>query len=214
MPTLHSRKIIIAFDGNVYTGKTTFLKQLAKEVEANYIPEHSDMLSKVILKKNYSDPYMEIHYKFMLTDKLRMIFLESGVNFLDRSFVSFSAFVFALFKCGITDIRSDYLEAFRDLTVKNQIIIPDYYVHFKADYNLAIKRFQGDKGRNTPDFLIKKDFFNYFDLFCEQWISKVGGTSCQSPDINNKKLMNNILQKKSSKKDFLLITRQIEDFLQ
>ncbi|PIS07519.1 hypothetical protein COT78_03220 [Candidatus Berkelbacteria bacterium CG10_big_fil_rev_8_21_14_0_10_43_13] len=184
MSKMHTGKINIAFDGNVFVGKTTFLKKLAKEKSFNYIPEHSDFLKVSNSAIEHRKTLPAAHLDFVRSDFLRIEYLKDGVNLLDRSFVSFSAFTYAFERMGQLDMRENFLGLLQDMLQKQRIVIPTHYIHLKSNYEIARQRFVQNKKQQTPDFLIEKFFFDYFDLYCKRWIQKAGGKEVEILDEN------------------------------
>lgn len=209
MSKLHTSKIVIALDGNVNVGKTTFLIKQTDKFGLNYIPEHSEYLNNIPDKDVFSNHEMNVHQRFMQTDELRIKDLIHGINLIDRSFVSFSAFAFALWKTGQSDIRNIFLKEFQKLLFGKKIIVPNTFMHFKEKHSIANNRHKNNNQKKlTPVFLIEKDFYNYFDIFCEKWMEYTDGITI-SHASSLRHILSNCSDKKISDDEIFFITKEI-----
>jgi hypothetical protein len=157
--------MIISFDGNVFTGKTFIIKKLNEVRGYNYIPEHSDFLPKIVPKKIFTEKAKNEQLRYLKTDLLRQVFITKNQNLLDRSFLSMSAHVYALFKTGRSDIRVWYIDKLKEYFKKGKIIIPDKYIYVTCSYEIAKKRFRMDTVKGTDDMYMKKEYFNIIEKF-------------------------------------------------
>lgn len=195
----------IAFDGNVFTGKTTFIKKIAGLGNFNIIKEYPYFVNKINPDIVLPSKFLE-HYKYLLADSLRLAQLRAGDNLLDRCFVSLSAHIYALNKIGQIDFRSEHLFVLEKLFKQKKIIIPDFYIFVTCGYSGAKKRFLADKRlvrtKRTPPIFIRRDYYAAIDEFNQLWqkdiiknngliIKNVGGTK-----INIDKMIANIKKKK------------------
>ncbi|MFA6594416.1 MAG: hypothetical protein WCT16_04150 [Candidatus Buchananbacteria bacterium] len=162
----------IAFDGNVFTGKTTLIKKITQTGRYAVVPEYPCYISKV---KNIPACPVEFreHYSYLLADSLRQKDLSSEINLLDRSFVSLAAHIYALYKIGRVDWRKNHLAAFSELLEQKSIIIPDFFVFVFADYKTAKERFSADQclseNKGTSPLFIEPDYFSAVDEFNRLW---------------------------------------------
>ena len=161
--------MIIAFDGNVYTGKTTLIATLAKKMDANIVKEYSAYFDETTEERENGDNHLKIQHKYFTLDQKRKFSLSSKkINLLDRSFISLFAHVWALYNCGI-DIRKEVLGWFSFLLNKNEIIIPAVYIYVHCPFDLVKRRFLYNEKygipKNTADYLIEQKYFNSVRTF-------------------------------------------------
>lgn len=136
--------MIIALDGNVFVGKTTLCNIFSKKNNYNVVLEYSDFINKTKNKSFKQVSFLE-HSKYLKLDNIRKKYLKNNINFVDRSFVSLSAHIYALYKNGIADFRREHINMFHQLLKNNYIIIPNCYVFVTCNYNCAKKRFLLEK---------------------------------------------------------------------
>lgn len=163
--------MIISLDGNVFVGKTTLCNILSKKNSCNIISEYSDFLRKTdksLQKFNFLE-----HEKYLEIDIIRKKYLKNGINFLDRSFVSLSAHIYAVYKIGIADFREKHINLLNKLLNNGEIIIPNYYIFVTCNYNCVKKRFILENEiynkKKTPEFFINKDYFLAINEFNNLW---------------------------------------------
>jgi len=157
--------MIISFDGNVFTGKTSVIKKLSERCDFNYIPEHSDFLDKIIYEKISDNHSINEQLRYIKIDSLRQGLIAKSVNLLDRSFLSMSAHVYALLETGKMDIRKWYIDKLQEYLDSGKIIIPDKYVYATCDYGVIKRRFDNDTAKGTNDIYVEKEYFNSIDKF-------------------------------------------------
>lgn len=160
--------MIVTFDGNVYSGKTTLAEALARKINANIIGEYSQYFDENYKKRNTKKDYFDIQKEYLLTDKKRKpSLLNNRINILDRSFISLFAHVWAVYKAGI-DIRKKTLKEFTLLLREDEIIVPTFFVNAGCPYTLAKERLIYDKrlsNKNTARYLIQEDYFYSIQQF-------------------------------------------------
>ncbi|MFH0892111.1 MAG: hypothetical protein V1867_05015 [Candidatus Falkowbacteria bacterium] len=180
--------MIIAFDGNVFAGKTAVIGRFASRIKANLIDEHTFFVDKIKDEGKYS-PALREHFRYLRVDRLRRRMIKRGINLLDRSFVSLSAHVYALYAASGIDLREPHLEILEKLLRHKAIIIPDLYVFVSCERKIAKKRFLDDWrsgiGRRTPKLFIGKKYFSAVEKFNLGWQKEVNG--CRIDPLKDKK---------------------------
>lgn len=150
MQTKHTP--IIAIDGNVYTGKTS----IARTAGGIYIPEHNDFPINL-----QNDP-RQTQKAYLKIDSIRRQCIISGrIHYLDRSFVSLCAHVWALYKSG-TDIREQFLSDLINSINAGEQIIPAAYIFVRCSYETALRRYQKNERehpKGTAPQLIAREYF-------------------------------------------------------
>jgi len=163
--------MIIAFDGNVYTGKTTLINMFSTKYCK--IREYCDYINMVDEEKKFENEYMNTQFRYLKIDALRAKGIEpSKIALLDRSFVSLCAHVWVLYKLEKIDIRKEFLSLLKDYIKKNAIIIPDVFIHVKCDYVTAKKRFVQNEttehAKGTDYLLMDQEYFFFINKFNEK----------------------------------------------
>ncbi len=159
--------MIVAFDGNVYSGKTTLAEALARKINANIVKEYSKYFDENYKKRKTKKDYFDIQQEYFLIDQKRKLsLLNSKINLVDRSFISLFANIWAIYKAGI-DIRKETIREFTLLLREDKIIVPTFFVNVECPYTLAKKRFIFGKSsnKNTAEYLIRKDYFYFVRQF-------------------------------------------------
>lgn len=163
--------MIAAFDGNVFSGKTTLIKTLNINLEYNVILEHAFFLGQSFPSAGTEfDMAKNTQEKYLVAEKKRCTnVLSSYDNLLDRSFVSMCAHVFAIWQVHGVDIRKWYLSEFV-LRVRNgNIVVPDKYVFVDCHIETIQRRFNLNPGRNTDVMYVHKDYCNAISRFNRLW---------------------------------------------
>jgi len=207
--------MIISLDGNVFVGKTTLCNILSKRNSCNIILEYSDFIKEI--DKPLQQFVFSEHEKYLKTDVIRKKYLKKGINFLDRSFVSLSAHIYAGYKIRIADFRKKHINLFSKLLNNDSIIIPNYYIFVTCDYNRAKKRFFLEKEiykeKRTSQFFIDKDYFLAIDEFNGLWQKSIkNGLSVNTSNDNkrnNEIYFDNKLGRKLNKKQIIKIIKSI-----
>ncbi len=205
--------MIISFDGNVFSGKTYFINTLSKSRDFNPIAEHSFFIDKVSNNLFSSNKFLSQQKRYLEVDALRKKYIrESKINLIDRSFVSLSAHVLALFKCGIADIRTDYIKLLQKYLNGDRIIIPDYYVFIYSPLEISRRRFANDTKRGTEILYLDKNYFEAVELFNRKWVGLAPGKIIDKVNykcLNIQEIDKNA--KKIGKKEIILMTKEIFD---
>lgn len=175
--------MIISFDGNVFSGKTTLARQAGRALGGRVIREHGDFLAAAA-PGAYQNRYLSQQVRYLNAEALRIRKLSPDkLNLLDRSFVSLAAHVFALYKMGRSDIRRAFLKRLAEYMRAGRVIIPDFYYAVAVPYETAQARFAaGAKRKRTEPGYIEKDYFNHISYFVSQWIRLAGGTKLDGTD--------------------------------
>ncbi len=206
--------MIVSFDGNVFVGKTHLINNIASTSSCfNKILEYSFFLNK-IKNNNIYNHYANEQLKYVMVDALRQKNLKTGINLVDRSFVSMSAHVYALFYINSTDIRSLYVKKLKSCLEREKIIIPDKFIYVTCSYNTAKTRFAKEWfKKNTGEIYINKKYFAAIEKFNCLWAQYASSLVIKSGQ--NQKALNFILKKeqrrktKLSGKEIWLLTSKI-----
>ncbi|MBU4369129.1 deoxynucleoside kinase [Patescibacteria group bacterium] len=186
--------MIIAFDGNVYTGKTTLIDNLIRYYSYNKISEYSNFFSEDKINK-HKEEHLIIQNKYLEIDVLRKKFINHNkINLLDRSFISLTAHIWTLYKIKIVDIRKEYLKKLFFLMDNNNIILPNLFVYVTCNYKSAKVRYkQNERISNAKKTLRYFIDFNYFHLI--RLFNKRCSLFIPSLEINtDKNLIMNIIK--------------------
>src|SRR3989338_6050791 len=96
-------KEIVSFDGNVYTGKTTFIYKIKEKLNAHIVKEHSAFIDE---KEYVRNGAWQLQKAYLQTEEKRLICLSDlKINLLDRSIVSQAAHIYACYHLNIIDLR-------------------------------------------------------------------------------------------------------------
>jgi deoxyadenosine/deoxycytidine kinase len=178
--------MIIAVDGNVYAGKTTLAKYLARENGMNLIKEYCEYIESIPLAFEFDSMEKNEQMRYIRIERDRKKEVAVGNNILDRSFVSMSAHVYASYKCGLNDIRRFYLEELRSALNADQVIIPDYYILVICDHNVSKERMFLNNFKNTPSVFIDMDYYNYVNEYNHRWQEAFSGLVLSGTDAKNR----------------------------
>lgn len=202
--------MIIAFDGNVFVGKTTLIERLVNLGDYNIIPEYSNFVKK-IKKKNFLPLAWREHMSYLLVDALRDDSLNNKINLLDRSFVSQSAHIFALYKVGGPDLRPQHLKALADLLSHKDIIIPDIFIFVTSSFKIAKKRFDTNHTKGTKTIYIEPEYFRAVDNFNRSWQKGIGAGMAISNGVSYKSAAQKLTAMCQYKKRNRMTAKQIID---
>lgn len=164
--------MIIAFDGNVFAGKTTLINYLTDKIDCWSVAEHTFFINKIKKGGGYSPVFNE-HLRYLYVDRLRIKMINKGVSLIDRSFVSLSAHAYALYFSSGVDLREKHLEILRSFLQQKKIIIPNLYVFVSCEMGIAKKRLL--TVHNEPNMFIEKKYFfavEKFNLLWQKGLSK------------------------------------------
>jgi len=167
--------MIIAFDGNVFTGKTSLIEKLHQVEKSSVIPEHSHFLVDIATGKDAWD----IQKKYLDVERHRCEYLSNisseKLILLDRSFVSMAAHVAALNVSRGIDIRSRFLrELVRDIR-SGEVIIPGIFLFIRCDYGIIKARALKDFVKNTDPFYYEQKYLEVVDNFNGRWQERFPG---------------------------------------
>jgi len=171
--------MIIAFDGNVFTGKTSLIEALSLLCVATKIDEPGYFLKSNISSHSVTSKEMAVslQFKYLEAEKDRCVMLDmDGTNFLDRSFVSMAAHVFALYRIHGIDIRAWFLQEIQERIKSKNVVIPDAFCFIKCSHNLIRKRISENSSRNTDPLYYAENYLCAIDDFNNEWSTKAGGT--------------------------------------
>lgn len=167
---------IIAFDGNVFVGKSTLLGELSGQVDGRVIPEHSFFVEQVPTDGIYEQCSIQTQEVYLKAESLRVPLIGIGTNLLDRSYISLVAHTYAVNKLRIVDMRRDFLEMLMSAMENGNVIIPDAYIVVRCRYAIAKSRFAlGHEKKGTDDLYVSKEYFSAVDEFNSRWLSIHGG---------------------------------------
>ncbi len=205
--------MIIAFDGNVYTGKTALIRALSKKKDVTIIGEYSEYFNEAKKQRKWGDDYLKIQLEYLKLDQKRELFLSNKkINLLDRSFISLFAHVWAIYNAGV-DIRKETLKGFTIFLKMDKIVIPTIYINVYCPFDTAKKRFLRNKRfgtpKNTADYLIEKEYFDSIKIFNERifrLLPSVSINTTSSLSKNIKEIMlflNNPPERHTTKEELL-----------
>lgn len=106
------------------------------------------------------------------------------INLLDRSFVSLSAHVYALYFSLGADLRKKHLQILRNFLRQKKIIIPDLYIFVSCGRKVAQKRFLVDRrndGRGASNIFMEKKYFFAVEKFNLLWQKNLSGSCVVRP---------------------------------
>ena len=161
--------MIIAFDGNVFTGKTSLIEKLHRVEQSSVIPEHGHFLRDIVIGEDAWD----IQKKYLGAERLRREYL-SGLSseklvLLDRSFVSMAAHVAALKTSKGIDIRTRFLRELVGDIQAGRVIIPNKFLFVRCDYEIIKARALKDAVKNTNPLYYGQEYLEAVDNFNRQW---------------------------------------------
>lgn len=206
--------MIIAFDGNVFAGKTTLIKSLADRIACRCLAEQTFFIDQIKKGKKYQSAFKR-HLEYLQVDGLRIKMMGRGLNLLDRSFVSLSAHVYALFYSSGVDLRARHLKVLRWLLNKKKIIIPDLYVFVPCSRKTALTRFTAERrhgGRGTAEMFIEKKYFSAVEKFNLLWQKGLTEGGVKYPGTSRR--LEEIICVSAKKKPKKLSPREIIDLTQ
>jgi deoxyadenosine/deoxycytidine kinase len=162
-------KMIIAFDGNVFSGKTSLIEKLHGLGKSGVIPEHSYFLENV----SSEEDAWSVQKKYINTEGKRHEYLShlsaGSLILLDRSFVSMAAHVSALWTMRGIDIRSHFLHEIVSRIHSNNVIVPDKFCFVMCDYKIIRRRALKDTSKNTDRFYYAQNYLEAIDAFNRRW---------------------------------------------
>lgn len=181
-PDLHGTffldNMIIAFDGNVYTGKSSLVRSAALECGASVVGEHSQFLGAVVENNHVQSvaSAVSLQLSYFEAEASRIGILRThGISLIDRSFVSFAAHIFALYECHEIDVREWFLSELAKRIEAKQVIIPDVYCFVHCGIDTISKRLAGDRSRGTDTVYLQKDYLSAVNRFNQLWCKEANG---------------------------------------
>ena len=178
--------MIITFDGNVFVGKTSLIKELASLYDFNIIPEQGFFIKEEISSHTITEKKQAIFLqsKYLQAENERCLYVNTNkTNLLDRSFVSMAAHIFSLYLVNGIDIRDWFLgEVGRQIEL-GQIIIPDIFCYIKCDHKIIKERVDNNKDRNTDGIYFTEKYLDMIEIFNQAWIKKVKGITLDTGAI-------------------------------
>lgn len=166
--------IVISFDGNVYTGKTTLIRFLSDKYGYASVDEHSLFIDGVPQRSFHKNEYLDTQERYLSVDTYRKTSLQADINLLDRSFVSVSAHVYALYELGLADIRGAYIGLFKKKI--EEIIFPDAFVWVHCGYDTSRTRcLRVNNKKKTEDIYLSNKYFDSIERFNANWVLSVNG---------------------------------------
>ena len=172
--------MIITFDGNVFVGKTSLIKELASLYDFNIIPEQGFFIKGEISSHAVTAEKQAIFLqsKYLQAENKRCLYINTTkTNLLDRSFVSMAAHIFALYLVNGIDIRDWFLNEIRRQTELGQIIIPDIFCFIKCDHKIIKERADKNKDRDTDQVYFNEKYLDAIEIFNQAWIKRVNGVT-------------------------------------
>lgn len=168
--------MIIAFDGNVFSGKTALARALARAIDADVVAEHSDCVDL-----HGASDTRTVHDRYINTEVMRAK-RHAGSRksiILDRSAVSLCAHAYATYRLGGEDLRRRTITRLRAMADDDTIIIPDVLFHTVCSHATIISRWNDSGGaicaKNTAAALLTKEYQAHIDYFVQQCVSALGG---------------------------------------
>lgn len=162
----------IAFDGNVYTGKTSIINALASIGNFSVINEHSSFLEheyEIQLIETGEDARIQ-QSKYLDAEIRRMPKTQDPMIYLvDRSYVSMAAHVTAMKSVFGLDIREWFFGEVSALIQNKRIIVPDVYCHINCCSTRTHERFLADQNRRTESFYRNEKYLVAVNEFNHAW---------------------------------------------
>ncbi len=170
--------MIIAFDGNIFVGKTSLIEEFLLLCVATKIEEHSLFLKSDIPSHSVTSraTAISLQLKYLEAERDRCAILDiDRTNFLDRSFISMAAHVFALYRVHGIDIRKWFLQEMQERINLKRVIIPDVFCYIKCSHGLIRKRISKNRSRNPDSLYYVEDYLCAVDDFNSKWSTKING---------------------------------------
>ncbi|WP_445081177.1 hypothetical protein [Lactococcus sp. KTH0-1S] len=186
---------IYTIEGNVHSGKTTFLKGMDKE-KFSAIWE---------IKRTEFKNFYIIQFHYIIEEIKRKWKINQGqINYLDRSYLSLISYQYFFNK-----FRNRIIQLFILILVKMNIIIsPDNMFLFVIPYQMTLtyqEMLKEEKG--TENLLVSYEYYFFIVSYFRKILEKGYSTTCQEPfryslegkirgDILNYLISNSFLKKK------------------
>lgn len=208
--------MIIAFDGNVFVGKTSLIEALSSLCSAIVVNEHGQFLDTNISTHVVTEKEMAIFLqsKYFDAEEKRCVCIEKKqINFLDRSFVSMAAHVFALNLVSGIDIREWFLQEIQKRIKLGKVIIPDLFCFVRCDHKIINKRIAEDNSRGTDSVYFSEKYFGAIESLNKAWSDKVGGLMVDTSAVLPIRLAETLIPQISTASQGVFSTQNINDFL-
>jgi thymidylate kinase len=161
--------MIIAFDGNVFTGKTSLIEKLHIPGESEVVREHNYFLDVTRTPKDaWSAQKGYLDAEVRRRGYLARLSREKPV-LLDRSFVSMAAHVSGLKAARGIDIRGHFLGEIVSLIRSDKIIIPDIFIFVRCDYETIKERARKDLLKHTDELYFEQEYLEAVEHFNNLW---------------------------------------------
>ncbi len=157
---MQTSPLIISIDGNVFTGKSTLIRNLGLPS----IEEHSHHTTYAAGR----DPWRE-HKKYLLVEESRIRRQLDAITVLDRSIFSLAAHAYALWAISTIDFRARFIN---HISQPDHIILwPEVSIVLVEEYDICVKRYRADKRlhtqKSTADIFINRRYFDAINKFYE-----------------------------------------------
>ena len=161
--------MIIAFDGNVFSGKTSFIAGFCGSAKCVVVPEHSHFVADF---RSHEDAW-SVQQKYLDAEVKRHVYLlgmpSERLILVDRSFVSMAAHVWALYTTQGVDMRARFLGRVTRGIRSNWITLPNQFCHVVCDYPLIRARAAIDVVKRTDRFYMDENYLKAVDAFNRKW---------------------------------------------
>jgi deoxyadenosine/deoxycytidine kinase len=178
--------MIVAFDGNVFSGKTSIIKELSSLCNSVYIDEQGAFMKTRVSNHGVSsrDQAISLQLKYLIAEEERCAYIQDDkVNLLDRSFVSMAAHVFALHNIHSIDIREWFLQEIQRRMESGLVIIPDVFCFVRCGHDVISRRIAENKSKDTDCVYYSDKYLCAIDGFNNKWIAKSGGTAVDTDSV-------------------------------
>ncbi len=209
--------MIISFDGNVFSGKTSLIKALSELSFGEKIDEQGAFLKNDIPSHVFSEKEIAIsaQLNYLQAEEERMKHIdENKTCLLDRSFVSMAAHVYALYQVNNLDIRDWFLKEIEVRIYSGKVAIPDIFCFVTCDHEIIEKRASMNISRNTGNIYFNKRYLESIDRFNQKWIQMVEGVTIDTSVILPVQLAETFISKMAFLHKEKPSIKQIHSFLQ
>ena len=208
--------MIISFDGNVFSGKTSLIEALFSLGKFNLIGEHSSFLNTDIFTHNVTASEMAtlLQHNYLEAEARRRSYIKvDEVNLIDRSFVSMAAHISALNSVRGIDIREWFLKEFNERLRMGKILVPDIYCFVRCGYDTIVERVGLNNSRNTDPIYYEERYLKAIQDFNQAWSSRVGGTTIDTETVIPIRLAETLIQQIPVSSQGGLDTQKIQNYL-
>ena len=192
--------MILAFDGNVFTGKSTLIKALAPLLNASTVNEQGYFLELENGTSHHTVGVKEnaifLQLRYLDAEEKRLAHFDAeAMNLLDRSFVSMAAHVFALNYVNGIDIRNWFLRELEERISSCKVAIPTLFCFITCSHETIRARILKDNSRNTDTVYYSEKYLEAIDTFDRFWVGKTEGLTIDIESVVLLKLIENIKQR-------------------